>query len=157
VTAGHDSYFNASTPVVAGVYLASAFAAIGIDLDSRNVALGNNPCTPYDVCVKFFAGMDADIVHWEQSYFCDGQPIIEQFIRQAHSIPSRPLVIFSDSNTGKWYASEHLLWLFTVHNNISCKVFTHNSFVVYVAAGKHLIATRRKSRNEFWTRMKKIS
>eukprot|EP00598_Pedospumella_elongata_P005182 CAMPEP_0184974064 /NCGR_PEP_ID=MMETSP1098-20130426/5635_1 /TAXON_ID=89044 /ORGANISM="Spumella elongata, Strain CCAP 955/1" /LENGTH=444 /DNA_ID=CAMNT_0027496585 /DNA_START=51 /DNA_END=1382 /DNA_ORIENTATION=+ len=106
VTAGHDSFFNASTPVVAGTYLTSAFEAIGIDLDSRNVALGNNPCTPYDVCVKLFAGMDADIVHWEQSYFCDGQPIIEQFIRQAHSLPSRPLIIFSDSNTGKWEASD---------------------------------------------------
>lgn len=109
MTAGHDSFFNASTPVVAGNYLSSAFAAIGIDLDSRNVALGNNPCTPYDVCVKLFAGMDADIVHWEQSYFCDGQPIIEQFIRQAHSLPSRPLVIFSDSNTGKWYTPLNLL------------------------------------------------
>ena len=111
MTAGHDSFFNASTPVVAGTYLTSAFEAIGIDLDSRNVALGNNPCTPYDVCVKLFAGMDADIVHWEQSYFCDGQPIIEQFIRQAHSLPSRPLIIFSDSNTGKWYASWKLLCL----------------------------------------------
>lgn len=112
VTAGHDSYFNASTPVVAGDYLAPAFSAIGIDLDSRNVALGNNPCTPYDVCVKYFGGLDADIVHWEQTYFCDGRPIIEQFIRQAHSMPSKPLVIFSDSNTGKWYVETILTYVY---------------------------------------------
>ncbi len=79
-----------------------AFAAMGIDLDSRNVALGNNPCTPYDVCVKYFAGLDADIVHWEQTYFCEGRQIIEQFIRQAMLIPSQPIVVFSESHTGKW-------------------------------------------------------
>lgn len=28
--------------------------------------MGNNPCIPYDVCVKAFAGNEADIVHWEQ-------------------------------------------------------------------------------------------
>jgi len=102
VTAGHDSHFNKSTPIVAGDYLTPAFAAMDIELDSRNVALGNNPCTPYDVCVKFFAGLDADMVHWEQSYFCEGRPIIEQFIRQAMAMPSKPLVIFSESHTGKW-------------------------------------------------------
>jgi hypothetical protein len=73
VTAGHDSHFSASTPIVTGTLMSAAFAAMDITLDSRNVALGNNPCTPYDVCVKYFAGLDADIVHWEQTYFCDGQ------------------------------------------------------------------------------------
>lgn len=80
----------------------TAFSALGIELDSRNVALGNNPCTPYDVCVKFFAGLDADIVHWEQTYFCEGRHIIEQFVRQALLIPSQPVVVFSESHTGKW-------------------------------------------------------
>lgn len=102
VTAGHDSHFNASTPIVAGVLMKPAFDALGIELDSRNVALGNNPCTPYDVCVKLFGGIDADIVHWEQTYFCEGKPIIEQFIRQAMTMPSRPIVVFSESHTGKW-------------------------------------------------------
>ncbi len=44
----------------------ASLAAMDVMLDSRNVALGNNPCTPYDMCVKFFVGLDADIVHWEQ-------------------------------------------------------------------------------------------
>lgn len=103
MTAGHDSHFNASTPIVAGNYMQSAFAAVGIELDSRNVALGNNPCTPYDVCVKYFTGLDADIVHWEQTYFCsNNRAIVEQFIRQAMAMPSKPIVVFSDSHSGKW-------------------------------------------------------
>ena len=79
-----------------------ALAALNVDLDSRNVALGANPCTPYDVCVKVFGGLDADIVHWEQSYFCEGQAIVEQFIRQASTMPSKPLVVFSESHTAHW-------------------------------------------------------
>jgi hypothetical protein len=105
VTAGHDSHFNASTPVQTGLIMHAAMKSIGIELESRNVALGNNPCTPYDVCVKYFCGEDADIVHWEQTYFCaDRRPIIEQFIRQALVMKSKPLVVFSDSHSGKWYA-----------------------------------------------------
>ena len=57
---------------------------------------------PYDVCVKIFAGLDADIVHWEQNYFCDGSPLMELFIRQSMYIPSRPIVVFSEANTGHW-------------------------------------------------------
>eukprot|EP00428_Durinskia_dybowskii_P085305 CAMPEP_0170431214 /NCGR_PEP_ID=MMETSP0117_2-20130122/41279_1 /TAXON_ID=400756 /ORGANISM="Durinskia baltica, Strain CSIRO CS-38" /LENGTH=599 /DNA_ID=CAMNT_0010690749 /DNA_START=31 /DNA_END=1830 /DNA_ORIENTATION=- len=105
VTAGHDSHFNASTPVQTGLIMQPAFEALGIELDSRNVALGNNPCTPYDACVKFFVGEDADIVHWEQTYFCaDRRPVIEQFIRQALVMKSQPIVVFSDSHSGKWGA-----------------------------------------------------
>ena len=66
--------------------------------------VGNNPCTPYDMCVKYFAGLDADIVHWEQSYFCGGKGLwLEQFIRQASFIPAQPVIVFSDSHTGHWY------------------------------------------------------
>lgn len=102
VTAGHDNHFNFSTPVVAGQYMQAAFSALDIDLESRNMALGNNPCTPYDVCVKFFAGVDADIVHWEQTYFCWDAPIFEQFVRQATTSPSQPIVVFSQSDTAHW-------------------------------------------------------
>ena len=70
VTAGHDSLFNASFPVIVGELMRPALSLLDVELDSRNVALGNNPCTPYDVCVKYFAGLDADVVHWEQTFFC---------------------------------------------------------------------------------------
>lgn len=103
VTAGHDSPFNKSTPIIAGEYMEKAFEALGMKLVTRNVALGNNPCMPYDVCIKYFAGNDADIVHWEQNYFCDNKAIMfEQFIRQASTIPTKPIIVFSESDTGHW-------------------------------------------------------
>ena len=82
VAAGHDSYFNQSYPVLVGQTMKPVFDALGIQLVSRNVALGNNPCMPYDICVKIFAGLDADIVQWEQTYNCGDSPILEQFVRQ---------------------------------------------------------------------------
>lgn len=104
VSAGHDNHFNTSAPVVTGQLMKDAFSPLGIDLETRNVALGNNPCTPYDVCVKYFGGLDADVVHWEQTYFCaDNRPVIEQFIRQAMAMPNKPIVVFSDSHSGKWF------------------------------------------------------
>lgn len=102
MTAGHDSHFNQSTPIVTQTLMEKALHSADVSLDVRNVALGNNPCMPYDICVKFFTGYDADVVHWEQSYFCDGKPVMEQFIRQAMTIPTRPIVVFSESNTGHW-------------------------------------------------------
>jgi hypothetical protein len=68
VTAGHDSPFNVSFPVRIGENMAPALEAAGISVESRNAAMGNNPCLPYDVCVKAFSGADADLVHWEQSF-----------------------------------------------------------------------------------------
>lgn len=88
VTAGHDSLFKQSYPVLVGELLAPIFEHVNIRLTSRNVAMGNNPCMPYDVCVNTFAGTDADIVHWEQSYNCgfgDSLWIIEQFVRQVRT------------------------------------------------------------------------
>eukprot|EP01038_Epipyxis_sp_PR26KG_P009356 gene9356-12606_t len=106
VSAGHDSPYINSAPIVAGQYMRDVFDGMNIELISRNVALGNNPCTPYDVCVKYFAGLDADIVHWEQTYFCHESPIFEQFIRQALTSPAKPLVVFSQSDTAHWPASK---------------------------------------------------
>lgn len=64
--------------------------------------MGNNPCLPYDACVHAFAGRDADIVHWEQSYNCGDRLAYELFIRQSLSLPNQPIVIFSDSSTPNW-------------------------------------------------------
>lgn len=65
--------------------------------------IGNNPCVPYDLCVKTFAGLDADMVQWEQSFNCpNNAPVMEQFVRQSLLIPNRPIVIFSESATGTW-------------------------------------------------------
>jgi hypothetical protein len=56
VTAGHDSLFSNSYPVVAGVLMKPAFSPLGINLVSNNDAMGNNPCMPYDACVATYAG-----------------------------------------------------------------------------------------------------
>jgi len=106
VAAGHDSFFNQSYPVVVGEMMAPAFSELGVNLVARNVALGNNPCMPYDVCVRIFAGQDADIVHWEQTYNCGDNPILEQFVRQAMLIPTQPIIVFSESMTAHWTADK---------------------------------------------------
>jgi CTP synthase (UTP-ammonia lyase) len=66
VTAGHDSHFNVSVSEMTRLFMKPAFDAAGINFIVRNGAMGNNPCIPYDVCVKAFAGADADLIQWEQ-------------------------------------------------------------------------------------------
>lgn len=66
VTAGHDSHFNVSVSEMTRLFMKPAFDAAGINFVVRNGAMGNNPCIPYDVCVKSFAGSDADLIQWEQ-------------------------------------------------------------------------------------------
>ena len=66
VTAGHDTDFNITTSEMTRSFMKPAFDAAGIQLEVNNGAMGNNPCLPYDVCVKTFAGPEADIIQWEQ-------------------------------------------------------------------------------------------
>lgn len=68
-------------------------------------AHGNNPCLPYDLCVKTFAGSDADIIHWEQQYNCWGNDwswAFEQFVRQSYLLQNHPVVVFAESSTPNW-------------------------------------------------------
>jgi hypothetical protein len=66
VTSGQDSAYSNAFPQLLAPRMAEAFKDMRINLISRNVAIGNNPCMPYDACVRAFVGDDADIVHWEQ-------------------------------------------------------------------------------------------
>ena len=107
VTAGHDSYFNQSFSELTGHVMNEALSVFHIETVSRNAALGNNPCLPYDVCVKSFAGKDSDLVHWEQSFNCDARDarfkfVYEQFIRQVLSFQNNAVVVFSNSATPNW-------------------------------------------------------
>ena len=111
VTAGHDTKFNITFSELTRSLMAPVFAASGIHLEVTNGAMGNNPCLPYDACVRTFAGPDADIVHWEQSFNCFGtdhnkRVEFEQFIRQSMALPSRPVVVFSTSSTPNWPAAD---------------------------------------------------
>jgi hypothetical protein len=68
-------------------------------------------CLAYDTCVETFAGADADIVHWEQSYNCfidmrGDVAFIEQFIRQSMGIPEHPVVVLTSSVTPNWNADK---------------------------------------------------
>ena len=111
VTAGHDTKFNLSVSELTREVMMPAFKAAGIELKVINGAMGNNPCLPYDACVRTFAGPEADIVHWEQSYNCfgtDGNKRVEfeQFIRQSMALPSQPVVVFTTSSTPNWRADD---------------------------------------------------
>lgn len=66
VTASHDVFFNMSGTEHVKSLFTPIFESLGIELVVNNVAIGNNPCLPYDVCVHTFAGLQPDIVHWEQ-------------------------------------------------------------------------------------------
>lgn len=66
VTAGHDNYFNESYPAVVERTLQRVFRPLGIALEVRNHAMGNNPCYPYDTCMSTHMGDDVDIITWEQ-------------------------------------------------------------------------------------------
>ena len=107
VTAGHDTKFELSFPILTGKVMEAPFKMLDIELQSYNVAMGNNPCLPYDTCVHAFAGKDADIVHWEQTFNCgenDGNKKVEfeQFIRQSWTLPNHAVVVFSRSITPNW-------------------------------------------------------
>ena len=111
VTAGHDSMFTESFSVLIGDIMGPVLRALNVLVVSRNVAMGNNHCMPYDACVKTFAGLDADLVHWEQSYNCfldlNGDPRdVEQFLRQALYIPAGPMVVYAHSPTPNWKEGE---------------------------------------------------
>lgn len=102
VTAGHDSNFTDATPSQVHEIMHRAFSPVDIFFEAKNVALGNNPCMPYDLCMRYFVGEDADLVQWEQTYFCDGQAIIEQFLREAYTMKNKPIVFYTSSRTAKW-------------------------------------------------------
>ncbi len=112
VTAGHDTPFNDSFTEVTGRTMRPPLQTVGIELESRNAAMGNNPCVPYDLCPKTFSGDDADLVHWEQSYNCFAHdvektgPIFEQFIRQSIHMKKHPIVVFAESATPNWNEKE---------------------------------------------------
>ena len=46
VTAGHDSPFNQSFPILTQELMAPAFKPMKMTLTTRNAAMGNNPCMP---------------------------------------------------------------------------------------------------------------
>jgi hypothetical protein len=107
VTTGRDSPVEVGFVPLTQHMMGSVFRSLNIQMNSTNNAMENNPCVPYDLCVKPFAGDNADMIHWEQSYDCEGNTeFYEQFIRQALLLKSKPIVIFSHSATENWRADQ---------------------------------------------------
>lgn len=103
VTTGRDTPVNGSFVALTEKYMRAAFKAVNIIVHSNQNAQEANPCMPYDLCVAAYAGPEADLVHWEQSYFCEGNALYaENFIRAALTLPNKPIVIFSHSATENW-------------------------------------------------------
>ena len=69
-TASHDNYYNQSFPFVCERRMKSAFDALNVPLVVHNIAHGQNPCRPSNLCYNGVGGENADWVGWEQSYNC---------------------------------------------------------------------------------------
>jgi hypothetical protein len=70
VTAGYDVPYKLAFPFLFENRLKPVLDAFNVHIEARNVAMGNNPCLPYNGCVRTFAGRDADVVHFEHFYDC---------------------------------------------------------------------------------------
>ena len=96
ITAGHDSFFNESFPIVFFHDLNSIFKTLNVTFTVRNHALGNNPCYPYDACIATHVGLDVDMITWEQSLNCGHDPKpVESFTRSAVRAEKKVLYILS--------------------------------------------------------------
>ena len=104
VTAGHDNLISNAYPSVVNYLMINEFAFLNIALKVRNGAQGNSLCFPYDPCVKTIAGEDADIVMWEHTNKCLDLSMYEQFARQLLLTNSKPILVYSESQTSHWYA-----------------------------------------------------
>jgi len=70
VGAGHDNYHNQSFAFVCERRMRPTFEALNVPLLVRNIAHGQNPCRPFDLCYNAMGGDGADWMLWEQSYNC---------------------------------------------------------------------------------------
>lgn len=104
-TIGYDIFHDKIFTIKLENNIKNIFNKLNINLIIRNVGIGTNLCFPYGICVNTFSGYDSDIVFWEHTYDC-GYPecglIIEQFIRQALSSPSHPIIALGSSYFPNW-------------------------------------------------------
>lgn len=95
ITAGHDNYFNESYPIVFERRMKNAFNHLGVDLQIRNIALGQNQCIPYDLCYFTLGGEDVDWMSWEQSFNCGRQPGIPELMARMAGFKNAVLFFFT--------------------------------------------------------------
>jgi hypothetical protein len=107
ITAGHDSFFNESFPLVFYDDMKNIMKELNITFEVRNHALGNNPCYPYDACINTHVGKDLDMITWEQSMNCGHDPKpLESFTRSAIRAVKKPVILYMQSGTPYWKPDE---------------------------------------------------
>ncbi|KAJ1455389.1 hypothetical protein M885DRAFT_617256 [Pelagophyceae sp. CCMP2097] len=110
VTAGHDGFGNTAYPAVLERALKPVFAALGVNVEVRNLAVGGREPFPASMCVRTICGDDADLIvrEWEYWDFADGlisdgaggaAGAVEVFARNAWAIAQRPAVFFLQMDT----------------------------------------------------------
>ena len=98
---GHDNYFDQSYPMIVKKRMQDIFAALGVKLTVRNIAMAANGCIPYMFCYETMGGDDPDFIGWEQSYNCGrDEKVFELAARSATWSRNRAIVYFSAS--GAW-------------------------------------------------------
>ncbi|KAJ1408059.1 hypothetical protein B484DRAFT_201057 [Ochromonadaceae sp. CCMP2298] len=105
VTAGHDSYFNQSYPLIVQKHMGPILRTLGVQLVVHNIAQGANNCIPYTLCYESMGGFDPDFVNWEQSYNCGHEePVFEAVARLASMSARKAIAYYSAS--GAWSPSQ---------------------------------------------------
>mmetsp|Transcript_38887 Transcript_38887/g.57217 ORF Transcript_38887/g.57217 Transcript_38887/m.57217 type:complete len:652 (+) Transcript_38887:57-2012(+) len=109
VTAGRGNYFNQSFPFVVERILTEPFHALGIDLISRNAAIGGIPSLPYGFCQANFLGKDADLVSWDfgmnEGVSAEG---LETYLRHSiSSLEKAPMFVLLDTNRFRRWLLQH--------------------------------------------------
>ena len=85
VTASHDNYLNQSLSSVCDRRMRGSFDALGLPFKVHNIAHGNNPCRPSNLCYNAMGGDRADWLQWEQSFNCGRDPgVFELMARVAY-------------------------------------------------------------------------
>lgn len=97
-TAGHGNQASESYPMVMKTALTPAFAAAGIELEVRNLAMGGVPSFPDSVCMRDNYGSDIDIIAWDFRMVEHDEIKGELFLRQALMMPKSPSVMFKREN-----------------------------------------------------------
>ena len=111
VTAGHDTFGPVAWPHVLARNMAPLWAALGVEFVLRDAAVGGRDPNPWPFCLAQMMGEDVDVVMREAEYwpwdagFAPTAPIAKEgasrtaaafeiFIRQALSLPRKPVVHF---------------------------------------------------------------
>ena len=93
-TAGHGNKASEAYPMVMKKALTPVFAAAGVELVVRNLAMGGVPSFPNSLCMADAFGDDADLVVWDFRMVEHDDLKGELYLRQALMMPRAPAIMF---------------------------------------------------------------